>query len=267
MKITELFDEDAVREVSEKLTEKCVEGARLTRAELCQELGLTEALPGTATKDQKLHNLAVEAVVGSLINLGVIPGFSAKKGPGGGIGVIGTEAPVTDKKAKKARRHIEYPEGFLTNLRDTLDRLCIGTKKISRKEIIQATALPEGMDAFDAMNMLSAAKAQGDLPGFDSARGVGGGFFRAPIVATPAPATVEAPAASAETAEAAAPAEGEAQASAETVAEAPAQEEVQAEAAPAEIAQETPAASEESAPEETAPKAKATANRKRSARK
>ena len=192
MKINELFDHDAMSEVSDMLASKCIDGARLTRAELCQELGLTEALPVSATKEQKLHNLVVEAIVGSIINLGVVEGFSAKKGPGGGIGVTGAEVSHSgDKKVKKAHKHVEYPAGFLENLLKTLDTLCVGDKRAFRKDIIKNMTLPEGLDIVDAMTLLSNAKSAGDLPGFDSKRGVGGGFFRTPTEVKPALAPVE----------------------------------------------------------------------------
>lgn len=178
MEIKEIFDNGAVSKVVETLNSKCVDGRRLTRAELCHELGLTEALPENTTKDKKSHNLAVEAVIGSLINLGIVEGFATKKGPGGGIGRIGDDSNG-DKKVKNAQqKRVEYPAGFLDNLRDVLNTLCVGDTRVGRKAIVKAMTLSEEIDVTDAMNLLSSAKRDGHLPGYDSARGVGGGFYR-----------------------------------------------------------------------------------------
>lgn len=232
MKITELFDHDAVQEIVDMLGTKCVDGNRLTRAELCAELGLTEPLPEKATKEMKLHNLTVEAVVGSLLTLGVVTGFHAKKGPGGGIGKDGAEAPIVDKKAKKLAKRPECPEGFVDELKKVLNRLCVGSTRVGRKAIVNAMTLPEGVDMLAAVNFLSAAKAGGLLPGFASARGVGGGLFRAPV---------EAPRAVIQAPEAAASCESEIEA-------APLAPTATVEAAPA-IEKEIPTIAEASAPE------------------
>jgi hypothetical protein len=206
MNISDLFNHETVQKVAETLNNRCIEGQRLTRAELCAELGLIEPLSSSSTKEKKLHNLTVEAAVGSLLTLGIIPGFDAKKGPGGGIGIKGSTIIPADKKKKNIKR-VDYPEGFLDNVKNALNTLCIGSVKIPRKSIINAIKLPDNVDMIMAVNLLSAAKAGGLLPGFGSSPGVGGGFYRLPqegitVASDAIPATCEAPV-STETADAA----------------------------------------------------------------
>jgi hypothetical protein len=201
MEIKNIFDKNALDKIVDVLNTKCNEGNRITRSELCHEIGFTEPLPEKASKDAKHHNLTIESVVSSIISLGVIEGFNAKKGRNGGIGRNGDVAPVGDKKAKKAQKRIEYPEGFVDSIRNALETLCVGNKRISRKDIINSFTLPDGIDMIEGVNLLSSAKRDGLLTGFESHPGVGGGFCRASAPREVMPAVIETATAETATAE------------------------------------------------------------------
>lgn len=195
MKIRDIFASEFVQFVTDTLNTKCVAGETLTRAALCLELGLTEALvepaadaPAAekeASKEAKAHNLAVEAVVGSLITLDVIDGFETRKGPGGGIGKVGERrAPAAKEPGKKGNRVVEFPEGFIANLSSTLDTLCVDGKCIPRRDVAAAMGKPGS----DTEALISAAlTAGGPVAGFETRRGVGGGIRRS-VAGEPAPA-------------------------------------------------------------------------------
>jgi hypothetical protein len=149
----------------------------------------------------------LEAVVGALVGLNVITGFEGRKGPGGGIGKAGEKrvsATPKDANGKKTTRAVEFPEGFLAKLVETVETLCIGTEagsikaeggdlvtigcSVPRRDIAKAMGLPGS----DTEVLISNALNSGNLPGFASKRGVGGGICRLAQGQTPAPVQAEA---------------------------------------------------------------------------
>ena len=208
MKIRDIFDSGFIGTVTATLDAKCVAGETLTRAALCHELGLTETLPELAAdasaedkeaaKEAQARKLAIEAVVGSLITLDVIEGFETRKGPGGGIGKLGERrAPSAKEPGKKGTRNVEFPEGFIDNLSNTLNTLCVDGKCVPRRDVASSM----GMPGSDTEALISAALAEnGPLAAdYKTRRGVGGGICRRPAGETPAPEpTVEGAEASSE---------------------------------------------------------------------
>lgn len=178
MNFTEIFNEKSINNIKTTLDEQCIDGRRLTRSELCHELRLTEPLNENSSKEDKAKNNTIEAVVGAIISMKVIPGYNSRQGKDGGIGKEVVEA--SDKPAKKGVKKVEFPEGFISNLMQTLETLCKDVC-IPRKTIAEAMTLPEGVSIEKALTFITAAMKAGMLPGYASKPGVGGGFYTTPV--------------------------------------------------------------------------------------
>lgn len=216
MEIHKVYHPDFISLVTDTLNARCVDGAAVTRAELCYELGLSEPPPPVPSEPKaakgseetnptwlaynaaKAHNLTVEAVVGAMITLDVIQGFGTRKGPQGGIGRLGEKRSPSKDSDKKTSKNVEFPDGFLDNLVTTVNSVCIGSvagtlklgetilatvgTTVPRRDIAKAMGLPGS----DTEVLISAALASGKLPGFASKRGANGGIVRlAPGVVLP----------------------------------------------------------------------------------
>lgn len=186
MDIKQIFNPEAINQITQTLNEQCIDGRRLTRAELCHELQLTIPLNDESSKEDKAHNNTIEAVIGAVISMKVIPGFNSRQGKDGGIGKEVVETAFSEeeapKKAKKSAKATEFPEGFIVNMIQTMDNM-IKDKPVSRKAIAEEMTLPEDMDMFKATTLMTAAMQEGKLPGYASKPGVGGGFYRLPAAA------------------------------------------------------------------------------------
>lgn len=184
MNVKQIFDSNFVSSVQTLLDEKCVNGAALTRAELCKHLDLS-------VPDDK-QNLVLEGVIGALITLSVITGFESRKGPGGGIGKVGEKRVASPKeKGAASAKEVTYPEGFLDKLDQTLSTMCAaGMKPARRKDIATAMAMP-GSDT-EALISAAIKDASGLGARYESQRGVGGGI-KARSVAVPVQASTNAP--------------------------------------------------------------------------
>lgn len=232
MDFSSFFSQDAKDLVSSKLEAFCAQGGSITRANLALELGLTEPLPPEvkkvdepakvlnldATDEEKAaqeaavkafadyeayqahcsRNAQIEAMLGSMVSLQVIPGYENRKGPGGGIGRVGERA--AKEKGKAAPRTVKFPDGFLNTLRDVLHTeipMGSGSKtRLTRKEIVQRmnTRDPSIQPGSDVENLVSAALRQGELEGYEAFRGVDGGIGlgTSPVaVGNPQPAAPE----------------------------------------------------------------------------
>lgn len=179
MNIRGIYSDTLVDNVTAILNAKCVGGAAVTRAKLCNELGLTEPLTESSSKETKSRNLAIETVIGSLITLDVISGFESRLGALGGYGKVGEKQPAAPKEpgTKKVAKPATLPAGFLDKLKATLIDVCAGGKRVIRRDIAKAM----GMPGLDNENFISSAIAQGLLPGYDSRQGVKGGIGLAEV--------------------------------------------------------------------------------------
>lgn len=213
MDFSNFFSQDAKDLVSSKLETFCTSGGSITRANLALELGLTEPLPPEVKKvdepkflnldatdeEKEVHEAAVrafadyetyqahcsrnaqiEAALGSMISLQVIPGYENRRGPGRGIGRSGERA--TKEKGQAQPRTVKFPDGFLNTLCDVLHtEIPVGSgssTRLTRKEIVQRMNArdPSVQPGSDVENLVSAALRQGELEGYQAFRGVDGGI-------------------------------------------------------------------------------------------
>ena len=180
MNFNDIFNSETITEIKNTLDLKCINGKRLTRSQLCQALALTSPLEEGASKEDRAKNNTIEAVVGAIISMRVIPGYNSRQGKEGGIGKEEVSTAPKDKKVKKgaasAKKSISFPEGFIDNLTETMTRLC-KDGIAQRKAIISEMTLPKGIDEDKAATLISAAMSQGKLSGFGSKPGSKGGFY------------------------------------------------------------------------------------------
>ena len=117
------------------LKDKTKEGHCVTRKMVCKGLDIDSAYEGA---------------IGAIIRFGVIPGYQIHMGPAGGIGLEGVKPP----KRSKVVAASSFPEGFLKELRATLDSMCsVSVKPVPRR----AVAEKMGMPGSATENMISAA--------------------------------------------------------------------------------------------------------------
>jgi len=151
---TSVFTESFLEQVKDVLENKCQDGAAITRNKLCQELGLEPAFEGA---------------VGTVVTMGLIPGYDMRKGRG--IGLKGA-------KSNKRVAEPELTEEFLGLLKATLEDTCPEDGKcVPRKSIADAM----GETGLKVENMISAALKRDDFSDFEARPGRFGGVRRVSV--------------------------------------------------------------------------------------
>ena len=129
---------------------------------------------------QKNRNTTVEQLLGSLINLGIVPGYENRKGPGGGIGKAGEKA--LREKGKAVAKTLVLESNFVSLALAVMnDRMPAGsTERLSRKAIVEEMGVRDGTvkPGSDVEALISAGIRQGEFAGFKTYRGPRGGVGR-----------------------------------------------------------------------------------------
>lgn len=140
----EMFSKEFLNRMSEFLeenvgTKTMVDGKAygncVTRKEVCEALDIDPDFDGT---------------VGAIVKKGVIPGYKIHLGPTGGIGRDDIKPARRSKSASKST----FPEGFLAELRETLDNLCFNSDRPVPRRVV---AEEMGQPGSATENLISAA--------------------------------------------------------------------------------------------------------------
>lgn len=155
MEIHEMYNPEFVNQVRSILEEECVDGRRVTKGQLIEQLGIN--IPADASKRTLL-----ESIVGGVVTLGLIKGYDSQPGIGGGFGLSGVERPKSGPT---------FPDGFVTKLQEACDTHVTGGRNTNREEL----AKKMGIDPTPKnLNLISAAFKNNQIKGFTSKRGKGG---------------------------------------------------------------------------------------------
>lgn len=170
MNTNQIFNRDFVDQVRNVLSERCVDGAAVTRSQLCQILGI----PVPSDKDKRM---VLENTVGSLITLGAVEGYEMRHGRFGGIGKTG-ERPAKTEKGKRSKTvnpsRVSFPEGFIEAAQSKLDELSADGSSVTRRKLAEAMGQPGS----DTENLISKAFKAGYFEGYTTKIGANGGFMR-----------------------------------------------------------------------------------------
>ena len=153
---SKVFSSDFLEEMQSYLATETEGDFCVTRTKLCADLEV----------DSKL-----DSVIGTIINIGYMPGFKIWMGPGGGIG-------RTDRKSSKKLRDVNYAlklsDDDAATILAKLEHLCGGGNVVSRKKM--ASAL--GDSGTKMMNLISAALKRPEFSDFGTRNGKGGGIYK-----------------------------------------------------------------------------------------
>lgn len=174
---TTVFDPSFIQKVGEVLDSNCNGGESVSRTLVCEKLGISTD-----------H----EHMITALVKGGAVPGFEVRRAPFSGIGRAGVKpvrAPRDPNAPAAPTREPKFPEGFLTQLAEVLDRLIPDeTVCVTRDRVAQEMQKPGSKTEI----YISQALKCGKVPGYVTTVGRKGGISRAVVTSDGAEAESEA---------------------------------------------------------------------------